>query len=191
MEKYKQYDFKTDYKELSTQYAFETKKLTVNKDKINFVVTHGNCSDGFMSATIVQRWLIDNKINLDDVKFVNVVYGADHSKLPEMMKNKYVLICDYSFKKELFDRMIEASLGNILILDDHKTALNDLKDVPSDYLVFDMKHSGAFLTWTYMYGFSNIPKAVLYVEDNDIWNKELPLTREFHIIYVFQRIYFR
>ena len=176
---FKNYNFKTDYPELESLYDFSSKTLTSNKNKINFVVTHGNCSDGFMSSTIVRMWLKNNNVDLDKVTFYNAYYGSDLSKLPEMMQGKYVVICDFSFTKELFDKMVKSTNNNILILDHHKTAQSNLKDVSPNYLTFDMKHSGAFITWTYFFGFMNIPKAVLYVEDHDIWTKCLPQTDEF------------
>lgn len=176
----KSYLFKTYYPELESLYDFSNKTLTKNKDKINFVVTHGNCSDGFMSETIVKMWLNNNiDIDINKVIFYNAYYGNDFSKLPEMMKDKYVIICDFSFSKDLFDKMIIATNNNILVLDHHKTAQANLKEVSSQYLTFDMNHSGAFITWVYFYGFLNIPKAVLYVEDHDIWKKQLPQTDEF------------
>jgi len=173
------YKFKHDHSELKDKYDFKNKKLTSNMNKINFVVTHGSCIDGFMSATIVQLWAKNNGINVNDMTFYNAYYGSDFSKLPELMRNKYVIVCDFSFPKLLFDKMIEATNGNILVLDHHKTAQKNLQGVLSEYLTFDMKHAGAFITWTYFFGFDNVPKSVLYVEDNDIWNKVLPQTREF------------
>ena len=44
---YNNYNFETDYSELSTLYKFEEKILSSNKNKINFIVTHGNCSRWF------------------------------------------------------------------------------------------------------------------------------------------------
>lgn len=183
---FRNYDFKHSYPELEALYDYKNKTLTTNKGKINFVVTHGNCSDGFMSSTIVRMWLRHNNVDLENVFFYNAYYNSDFSKLPDMMKDKYVVICDFSFKKDLFDKMLEATNGNILILDHHITAKEALKDVQSEYLVFDMNHSGAFITWTYFFGFDNVPKAVLYVEDNDIWTKKLPQTNEF-TAYMFSR----
>lgn len=176
---FRTYPFKYDWSELETKYDYLKKSLTPNMNKINFVVTHSPCSDGFMSSTIVRMWLRQRCVDLDTIVFYNASYGRDFSKLPEMMKDKYVVICDFSFTKSLFDQMVAATNGNILILDHHKTAQENLQDIDSKYLVFDMNHSGAFITWTYFFGFTSIPKAVLYVEDNDIWNKALPQTREF------------
>jgi hypothetical protein len=171
--------FKHDHSDLEAIYNFDEKTLTKNKHKINYVVTHGGCPDGFMSATIVRKWLRENAVDTDGITFYNAYYGNDFSKLPTLMKDKYVLICDFSFTEVLFNQMVDSTNGNILVLDHHKTAQINLKNISKQYLTFDMTHSGAFITWVYMYGFSDVPKAVLYVEDNDIWTKALPDTREF------------
>lgn len=174
------YNFQQSYPELENDYNFRNKNLSRNMSKINFVVTHGYCMDGFMSATIVHRYLSGIGVDMNNVTFVSTYYTADHNELIEKMKGKYVLICDFSFKKDIFRKMTEVVEDkNILILDHHKTARAELQTIPQEYYVFDMNHSGAFITWTYFFGFSNIPKAVLYIEDNDIWTKKLPFTREF------------
>lgn len=182
------YEFKHDHSELSIIYDFPNKQLTPFMNKINFVITHGSCVDGFMSATVVRQWLKANNINLETITFYNAHYGTDFTDLPNMMRDKYVVICDFSFPKALFNTMINTTKGNILILDHHKTAEADLQDTPSQYLTFDMKHSGAFLTWAYFFGLTYVPKCVLYVEDNDIWTKALPQTQEF-TAYIYTREY--
>jgi hypothetical protein len=154
--------FKHDHSELEALYDFPSKTLTSDMKKIDFVITHGGCPDGFMSSTIVRMWLRTNGIDLDTVIFYNAYHGNDFSRLIDMMQDKHAVICDFSFPKCLFDKMITATKGNILILDHHKTAQKNLQDVPDQYLTFDMNHSGAFITWTYFFGFSNIPKAVLF-----------------------------
>jgi len=165
-----------DYSSLAKDYDYENKKL--NKNKINYVITHGSCPDGFMSATIVKRWLISQKINIDKIIFMNAYYGTDYSNLPDIVKNKYVIICDFSFSEEIIKEMIITTNHNLLILDHHKTALNNLTNIPKEYLLFDMNHSGAFITYTYFFGFVNIPNSVLYIEDNDLWINKMPHTKE-------------
>ena len=174
-----EFKFVNDYPELADLYKFENKKLTPNKSKINFVVSHGGCTDGFMSATVVRRWLQEQGVDVNTVEFYNGYHGSDFSHLPEKMRDKYVVVCDFSFKKDIFNEMVETTNGNILMLDHHKTAQKELSDIDEQYVTFDMHHSGAFITWTYFYGFTNVPKAIQYVEDNDIWNKALPQTNEF------------
>lgn len=183
---FKNYPFKHNHSEIYETYDFINKNLTPNIHKINFVVSHGRCPDGCMSATIVRMYLRDIGVDLSTVTFIDGYYNSDYSKFPEMMRNKFVLICDFSFPKFIFDKMIETTKGNILILDHHKTAQKSLQDVPAEYLVFDMNHSGAFITWTYFFGFNNVPKAVLYVEDTDLWIKKLPQTKEYNA-YMYSR----
>ena len=145
-----EYKFKFDYPELEEQYNFTSKQLV--KDKINFVISHGNCSDGMMSSTIVQKWMTENMIDISKVTFYHAIHDNDFSELLTIIRDKYVLICDFSFKKDLFDKMIIATNGNILILDHHKTALNELKYISPKFVTFDMNHSGAFITiWFYEY----------------------------------------
>jgi oligoribonuclease NrnB/cAMP/cGMP phosphodiesterase (DHH superfamily) len=176
------YVFKTDYPELEALYDFPSKAIA-DVGSVNFVVTHGNCADGFMSRVVVEKEMRENpdRFNtpLEEVEFVNCSYGQDFSDLPERMRGKTVLICDFSFKPYLFNQMIEATGGNILVLDHHATAQSNFTDIEPKFAVFDMKHSGAFITQVFVHGFQNVPKAVLYVEDNDIWNKALPNTLEF------------
>lgn len=181
-----EYKFIEDHQELEEKYGFDKKKLTPNKNKINFVVSHGGCTDGFMSATVVHKWLQEQGVDVTAVEFYNGYYGNDFSDLPEKMRDKYVVVCDFSFKKDIFDEMLETTKGNILMLDHHKTAQEDLRDIDDQYVTFDMFHSGAFITWTYFYGFLGVPKAIQYVEDNDIWTKSLPQTNEF-TAYIFSK----
>ena len=92
--------------------------------------------------TIVKKWLKTILLpeQLEKVTFIDACHGNDFSRLPEMMRDHYVVICDFSFPKILFDQMVIETKGNILVLDHHKTAQQELKDVESKYLMFDMKH---------------------------------------------------
>lgn len=176
-----QYEYKTNYPELEEEYGFSLK--AVKPEEVNFVVSHGNCADGFMSRVVVEKAMKENPDRFDhsvkDVTFFDAYHGSDFSDLPKKMRGKTVLICDFSFAPTIFAQMVEATNGKILILDHHVTAKSNLADVEDKYKVFDMKHSGAFITQVFVNGFLNVPRAVLYVEDNDIWKKELPSTREF------------
>ena len=86
MDEYKQFEFKHSYPELNDTYDFENKQLTANMDKIDFVVSHGHCSDGFMSETIVRKWMDSKGIDTENVTFFKGYHGNDFSKLIEMME---------------------------------------------------------------------------------------------------------
>jgi oligoribonuclease NrnB/cAMP/cGMP phosphodiesterase (DHH superfamily) len=68
---------------------------------------------------------------------------------------------------------------NVFILDHHKTAEEELKDI--DDKIFDMHHSGAYLSWNYFYDFDNenrsvvsskVREFILLIEDRDLWTNK-------------------
>ena len=151
----------------------KTNVQRMEPDDIDVVIYHNPCADGTGSAWAAWRYL-SKKFPDRQVEYVPTTYG----KKPPDVTDKNVLICDFSYRKNVLLDMIK-SANQLLILDHHKTAKDALSKVPKKYVTFDMNHSGAFITWVYMYVFEYVPSAVLYVEDNDIWNKVLPLTKEF------------
>jgi oligoribonuclease NrnB/cAMP/cGMP phosphodiesterase (DHH superfamily) len=88
-----------------------------------------------------------------------------------------VLICDFSYKKDTMLKLVSEA-KTLAIIDHHKSAEEDLKDISDENKVFRMDHSGAFLTWAYFYPLSPMPLLIKYIEDNDIWIKAMPNTRE-------------
>lgn len=162
------YKFETNYHYLKSIYDFDSK--SINKDDVDVVIYHNNCIDGFMCACIAKRYL-------GDVELIPFQYGWDPEGIYYKIKNKNVLVCDFSFDYDIFKTM-EKLTKNILVLDHHKTAVTKMENIDDEHKVFDMDHCGAFITYCYFYDF-DIPKCVLYVEDNDLWLKKLPMTREF------------
>ena len=73
-----------------------------------------------------------------------------------------------------------AEKGNtILILDHHKTAAEDLLDLPANVTAkFDMGRSGAMLTWEHFFPGEAPPPLLLHIEDRDLWRFALQNTRE-------------
>lgn len=178
------FQFKHDYPELAKEYDFPSKSITC--ESVNVVITHGGCTDGFTSRVAFEKAVRENPsrfhTKLEDMIFIDAYYGQKpHAidKLIESIRGKVVLICDFSYQPDVFQEMIEATNGYILVLDHHKTARSNFEGIDPKYAVFDMNHSGAFLMHTFIHGFMNVPKAILYVEDHDIWKKKLPNTDEF------------
>jgi len=98
--------------------------------------------------------------------------------LPKDLDGKNILICDFSFRKNIFAEL-KKKVNKVLILDHHETAQKDLEDVDPKDKWFDMKHSGAMLTWFYFYPTEQSPLLIKYIEDRDIWTKVLPNTDAF------------
>jgi oligoribonuclease NrnB/cAMP/cGMP phosphodiesterase (DHH superfamily) len=147
----------------------------LNPDNIDIVIYHHPCPDGCTSGTIANMYFKSIKKTVD-------FWGLSHSPNPppelyNRLKDKNVLICDFSFKKEIINKILEIA-KNLLIIDHHISAQKDLQDIDPKYKIFDMAHSGAYLVWLYFYPNVPVPLFVKYIEDNDIWLKAMQNTLE-------------
>lgn len=143
-------------------------------EEVNMVIYHAGCNDGYGSAFVAYNFL-KKTCPETKVEFYPAFYNS--STYPEV-KGKNVLVCDFSFKKNISEKMIKEA-NKFLILDHHKSAMKDLEQIPAINKVFDMEHSGAYLTWKFFFGSEPVPKLISYIQDNDIWTKEMKMTHEF------------
>lgn len=137
------------------------------------VIYHGGCRDGFASAFVF--WT--NRL-FKDARFFEGYYG----QLPPyylMHKDMEIILVDFSYKKDIIFGLLE-HCKSITILDHHKTAEAELKDLKHDRIkiTFDMNKSGASLAWEYCYPIKAVPWWVKYVEDRDLWKNALANTKE-------------
>ena len=147
-------------------------KSNLKLENIDIVIYHGGCVDGFGAALAVNQYYKRNNI----VK--NIIYFPGYfNSPPPNVQNKNVLICDFSYSKDVTLNLISQA-QNLLILDHHKSAEMNLKDIPEINKVFDMSHSGAYITWKYFFRNEDVPLLIKYIEDNDIWLKQMPFTSE-------------
>ena len=98
-------------------------------------------------------------------------YGGD---LPNV-DDKRVYMLDFSVPREQC-RQIAARAKDFLILDHHKTAEADLEGLP--FAQFDMKRSGAGMTWDHFFPEDKRPWLVDYVEDRDLWRHRMRDSKE-------------
>ncbi len=130
-------------------------------------IYHGNCADGFTSAWVVRKALGEA-----------VDYHAGvYQNPPPDVTGRDVLLVDFSYKRDTLIAMRERA-ASVTILDHHKTAEADLKDIPGITAVFDMERSGARITWDYFFPNAKPPELLLHVEDRDLWRFALRKTRE-------------
>lgn len=130
-------------------------------------IYHGNCADGFAAAVVV-GWAIKN------VEF----HAGVHQKPPPDVTGKDVILVDFSYKRPVLLEMAQQA-ENILILDHHKSAKEELIDLPGNVTtVFDMNRSGARITWDYYNGPEEPPMLIRHIEDRDLWRFNLEGTRE-------------
>jgi oligoribonuclease NrnB/cAMP/cGMP phosphodiesterase (DHH superfamily) len=70
-------------------------------------------------------------------------------------------------------------VDTITILDHHKTAAEQLVDLPANvHVVFDMERSGAVMAWEFFHPRTPVPRLIKHVQDRDLWRFDLEGTRE-------------
>lgn len=162
-------------------------------------IYHGKCADGFTAAWAV--WLA-----IGECDFHAGVYGD----APPDVTGRDVILVDFSYKRQVIEALGERA-RSVLILDHHKTAEADLAAFtahPIDSSVreewerrkfgdttagpviaeFDMERSGAQMAWDFFHPRKERPLLVDYVGDRDLWQFELPQSREVSA-YVFAHEY--
>lgn len=142
--------------------------------KNTLVIYHGNCADGFTAAWAVRQALGDTA----------EYYPATYQDAPPDVTGKHVVLVDFSYKRPVLLELAKVA-ASILVLDHHKTAEADLRDIEtvvSDIcpirVVFDMQRSGARIAWDFYHEGKPVPRLVAYVEDRDLWRFQLDRSRE-------------
>jgi oligoribonuclease NrnB/cAMP/cGMP phosphodiesterase (DHH superfamily) len=88
-----------------------------------------------------------------------------------------VVVTDFSLPKEEMEKILATT--SLIWIDHHKSSLErlaDLEDVPG---LRDIEKAGCVLTWEFFFPDQEIPKAVVYIGDRDIWRHEFPETKLF------------
>lgn len=129
-------------------------------------IYHGNCADGFTAAWVANRAMPGIRL-----------HAGVYQQEPPDVTDLEVFLVDFSYKRPVLEAMREKA-KRIVVLDHHKTAEADLRDLPGVETVFDMGRSGARIAWDYWYAGDDPPKTLLHVEDRDLWRFALPGTRE-------------
>lgn len=131
------------------------------------VIYHGNCADGFSAA-----WVCRKKFG-EEADYVAGVYQSP----PPDVTGRRVYLVDFSYKREVVAAMV-ASAEKVILIDHHKTAIEDLHELPGLEQYVDLERSGATLTWDYMFPDEPRPLLLGHIEDRDLWRFKLPGTRE-------------
>ena len=140
--------------------------MIVEPTKIDFVIYHAACTDGFGAAYSAWKCL-GNKA---------IYCSAKHGTPPPDVTGRNVAILDFSYDNKTTKKMI-SDAENLIIIDHHKSAVVELHDIPNAH--FDMAHSGARLAWDYFHPGKDAPRFINYIEDRDLWKWELPYSKEF------------
>jgi hypothetical protein len=159
---------------MDLEYQHNIKPKRMYPHEVDTVIYHDPCSDGTASYWVARYYFEKNYPN----KKVDYIPMSIGSYPPNNLDGKNVLICDYSYRKDVLINLLK-KVNNLLIIDHHKSAEKDLKDINDQYKIFDMAHSGAMLTWMYFFPDVQPPLMIRYVEDRDIWTNKMPNINDF------------
>jgi oligoribonuclease NrnB/cAMP/cGMP phosphodiesterase (DHH superfamily) len=136
----------------------------MNKSSKNIVVIyHASCPDGFGAAWAAWK------------KFGNRAeyHAMPYTAKPLMPRGKQVYFLDFSYKPDIMRRVVKIA-AKVVIVDHHASAKDSVKLAQES--LYDMKHSGAVLAWKYFHPGKPMPRLLLHIEDEDLWNFKLPNT---------------
>jgi len=140
--------------------------MPLEPSSVDIVIYHKNCNDGFGAAFSAWK-LLGNR-----AAYIACSYGEK----PPKVKDKNVVILDFSFDNATTKKLIEDA-KNLLVIDHHKSAMVELHDISNTH--FDMTKSGAMLSWEFFHPGKESPKFIQYIQDRDLWKWELPYSKEF------------
>lgn len=141
-----------------------------------------DCPDGYTAA-----WAA-HKAN-PDAEIIGCWYQCEEEDLPTVAEGDHLIIVDFSFPSAIIQNWMQMG-AKILLIDHHKTALEHLgflgaenfsETIKSQY-IFDMTKSGAVLTWEHFFPEEPVPLFLKYVQDRDLWNKQLPDSDAIHTV---------
>lgn len=136
-------------------------------------IYHGNCADGFGAA-----WVVRRAYQALEEPWRAEFHAGVYQQPPPDVTGREVIMVDFSYKRRVLLEMAEKA-KSILIIDHHKTAADDLVDLPENVrTVFDMEHSGAVLTWLEYFSQERVPQLLKHIEDRDLWRFHMSGTRE-------------
>ncbi len=135
-------------------------------------VFHFPCQDGLTSAWVAANYHTTHGRTLE-------LYPMSHGNVIDLerLRGKSVLFCDYSPKRDILET-IEPIVTRIQILDHHVSAEAQIADKP--YTIFDMKLSGAGLTWNYYHPDEPMPLFIQMIQDRDLWTWKVENSKYFN-----------
>ncbi len=140
------------------------------------VIYHKGCADGVAAAWCFWKYFGDKM----------EYYPGVYQEPPPDIFNRDVYLVDFSYKRDIVD-MICRYANNVVLLDHHKSALEDLDGLEDKWDNFRNEDShvdeaGCSIAWRYVKTLSghkdSMPPLIDYIEDRDLWRFNLPHTRE-------------
>lgn len=134
-------------------------------------IYHHACADGVAAAWAVLDAYLGDGIGLD-------LHPGIYGEAPPDVTGRDLILVDFSYKRGVLLQLAEQA-RSILIIDHHKSAMQDLVDLPTSVdLIFDLNRSGAMLAWNHFHPQRPAPALFDFIQDRDLWRFDLIGTRE-------------
>lgn len=135
-------------------------------------IYHGNCADGFGAAWVFKRWA-DREHDF---------HAGVYQNPPPDVEGRDVYLVDFSYKRAVVEEICEKAT-RVVLIDHHKTAIEDLKPLIESGRIealVSLGKSGATLAWEWFHGHNEheMPQLLRHIEDRDLWRFALAGTRE-------------
>lgn len=144
-------------------------------------VYHGpGCLDGMAAAWCMWQMFGEN---------AEYVVGRYQSDDVIDFANRDVYLCDFSYSRAYLTEVVLPRANNVVMLDHHKSAIEDVAGLDLTFSNFDMSrctinNSGAMIAWYYFVekrcngkSLSGPPPLLKYIQDRDLWRFEYKQTR--------------
>lgn len=152
---------------LSTMHL-TTNDITEVIQKNIVIIYHGFCTDGFGSAYAAWKKFGDDAVYIPQER-TNKPFDI------EILRDKEVYVLDYSFSQEVM-LTCQAVAKSFTVIDHHVSAEQSVRSLNNH--IFDINHSGAYLSWQYFHPNTVVPKLIEYISDSDTWAHALENWRE-------------
>jgi len=141
---------------------------------MTYILYHADCPDGFGAAYTAWKHFGAKATYLP----------VQHSQpVPDIKPNADIYFVDFCYPKDTLLKIVSQA-KHVQVLDHHISAQKDLAslnvaDYPNLSVHFDMSKSGAVLAWEHFFAQQAVPDFLLYIQDKDLWQFKLPLSKEF------------
>ncbi len=180
---------------------FDISKVEENemtKEKI-VVIYHHPCNDGF-GAALAAHLFYSPQQDAYDVRYLPMNYGDVVSAIDfcDLLSSRFGFneadiaetvfeIFDFSLPLEVYEHLKSFSRG-VVMRDHHLSAFQKYaptadqeyfrRTKPNEDLLLDNSKSGAVLAWGYYFHSQPVPRLFRYLQDWDLWTKQLPYCTE-------------
>lgn len=145
-------------------------------DKQTILIYYHDDNDGLCAAAIVANQYDQHRFT---VKCVAINYGKELWNPEEIKAAEEVWLVDFTCEK--MDEFIKSCGSKLTWIDHHKTAMERWQDWWNSDIhgIRSLDKAACELTWEYVHPGSDMPAAVAYIGDKDMWKFKHTETKAF------------